>query len=87
MACGRRTAVRPAPSSPERWAVVIGESIGPLMNQVPPLLDRRGVRTGVSVSAGESPAESGELAGDGDRDDRAALPALIGESFPDAMQS
>src|ERR1035438_8170608 len=54
--------------------------------QVPPLLDRRGVTGGRSVSAGERPAEAGELAGDGDRDDRAPLPALISEAAPDAME-
>ena len=40
-----------------------------------------------SVGVGECPAEAGELAGDGDRDDRAALPALRVESLPDAVKA
>jgi hypothetical protein len=57
--------------------------------RVPPLLDRRGViePLGGLVGAGECPAEPGELAGDGDRDDRAALAALIGEASPQLVQA
>ncbi len=54
--------------------------------QVRPLLDRRGVRGRGSVHAGERPAEPGELAGDDDRDDRAALRALISEAVPYLVQ-
>jgi hypothetical protein len=35
----------------------------------------------------DRPAEGGELAGDGDRDDRAALATLIGEAAPDVVQA
>jgi len=35
---------------------------------------------------GECPAEPGEFAGDGDRDDRAALAAFLGQAAPDAVQ-
>jgi hypothetical protein len=38
-----------------------------------------------SVGAGECPAEAGELARDGDRDDRAALAAFGVEAPPDAV--
>ena len=40
-----------------------------------------------SVGVRERPAEAGELAGDRDRDDRAALPALGVESLPDVVQA
>jgi hypothetical protein len=40
-----------------------------------------------SVVVGECPAEAGELAGDGHRDDRAALAALSVKSFPHAVQA
>ena len=40
-----------------------------------------------SVGVRERPAEAGELAGDGDRDDRAALAALGVESSPDVVQA
>jgi hypothetical protein len=49
------------------------------------LLNRRGARPG-SVGAGECPAEPGELAGDGDRDERTALAALCVQSAPDVVQ-
>ena len=39
-----------------------------------------------SVGVRECPAEAGELARDGDRDDRAAFAALNVESLPDAVQ-
>ena len=39
----------------------------------------------VSVGVGERPAEAGELAGDGNRDDRAAFAALGVESLPDVV--
>ena len=35
---------------------------------------------------GESPAEPGECAGAGARDDRAALAAVLGQAAPDAVQ-
>jgi hypothetical protein len=50
------------------------------------LFSRRGA-SGGSIGVGECPAEAGEFAGDGDRDDRAALPALSVQSLPDAVQS
>ena len=40
-----------------------------------------------SVGAGQRPAEPGELACHGDRDDRAALATLCVESAPDAVQA
>ena len=40
-----------------------------------------------SVGVRERPAEPGELARDRDRDDRAALAALLGEAAPDAVQA
>jgi len=40
-----------------------------------------------SVGAGERPAEPGELAGDRDGDDRAALAALTIQAPPDAVQA
>ena len=49
------------------------------------LLDRR-VLAG-SVGVGDGPAEAGELARDGDRDDRAALAALAVEALPAAVQA
>jgi hypothetical protein len=49
------------------------------------LLNRRGARLD-SVGAGDGPAEAGQLAGDGDGDDRAALGALRVEATPDAVQ-
>src|SRR5450631_509451 len=51
------------------------------------LFSRRGAWGWVSVGVGERPAETGELAGDGHGDDRAALPALSVQSLPDAVQS
>ena len=44
------------------------------------------VRAAVS-RLGRVPAEAGELAGDGDGDDRAALGALAVEAAPDAVQA
>jgi hypothetical protein len=40
-----------------------------------------------SVGVRECPGEAGEFAGEGDRDDRAALAALGVKSLPDAVQS
>src|SRR3954453_18716085 len=40
-----------------------------------------------AAGVGDRPADPGEFAGDGDRDDRAALAALLGEAAPDAVQS
>lgn len=53
--------------------------------QVPPLLDRRGVDRAGLVGVSDRPAESGEFSGDGYRDDRASLAALVGEPAPDSM--
>jgi len=39
-----------------------------------------------SVGVGECPAEAAELAGDGDRDDRAALAAFMVQTLPSAVQ-
>ena len=39
------------------------------------------------VSAGERPTGSSEFAGDGDRDDRAPLAALIVWALPEAVQA
>ena len=39
------------------------------------------------LGAGERPAEAGEFAGDGDRDDRATLAALLSEPAPDVVQA
>ncbi len=38
------------------------------------------------VGVSECPAEPGEFAGDGDRDDRAALAAVLGQAAPDSVQ-
>src|SRR5450432_1642717 len=51
------------------------------------LFSRRGAWFGVSVGVGECPAEAGQFAGDGDRDDRAAFAALGLESLPDLVQA
>jgi hypothetical protein len=40
-----------------------------------------------SVRAGQRQAEAGELAGDGDRDDRSALGAVTVQAPPDVVQA
>jgi hypothetical protein len=53
------------------------------------LLNRRGAQGASlgSVGVRECPAEPGEFACDGDRDDRAALAAFAVEAAPDAVQA
>src|SRR4051812_8588745 len=53
----------------------------------PPLQPTWCMVFGGSVGVRERPAEAGEFARDGDRDDRAALAALSVESLPDVVQA